>query len=69
MIQDYKTVASAANDEFTEKRSRFIGYCTPVSCEQDAIDFINQIRSRHWVRRSTMFSTPLKRVQRTAEQR
>ena len=60
MIQDYKTVASAASDEFTEKRSRFIGYCTPVSCEQEAIDFINQIRSRHWDARHNVFAYSLR---------
>lgn len=48
MIKDYKTVKKSANDEFIEKRSRFIGYCTPVKNEQEAIDFINQKRSEHW---------------------
>lgn len=33
MAKDYKTVLSNAKDEFVEKRSRFIGYCKPVTCE------------------------------------
>lgn len=48
MNKDYKTVAHSANDEFVEKRSRFIGYVKPVKTEQEAIDFINQKRSEHW---------------------
>ena len=45
MAKDYKTVLSNAKDEFVEKRSRFIGYCKPVTCEQEAVDFINEKRS------------------------
>lgn len=42
MAKDYKTVLSNAKDEFVEKRSRFIGYCKPVTCEHEAVDFINE---------------------------
>lgn len=38
MAKDYKTVLSNAKDEFVEKRSRFVGYCKPVTCEQEAVD-------------------------------
>lgn len=48
MAKDYKTVLNEAQGEFTEKRSRFIGYCKPVRTEQEAIDFINEKRSQHW---------------------
>ena len=48
MIKDYKTVQNESNSEFTEKRSRFIGYCKPVTTEQEAVDFINSKRSEHW---------------------
>lgn len=48
MAKDYKTVQNEAHSEFTEKRSRFIGYCKPVTTEQEAIDFINSKRSEHW---------------------
>ena len=47
MENDYLTLKKEAEAEFTEKRSRFIGYCKPVATEQDAIDFINQIRQKH----------------------
>lgn len=48
MAKDYKTVSKQAKDEFVEKRSRFIGYCKPVTTEQEAIDFINEKRGEHW---------------------
>lgn len=48
MANDYKTVCKQAHAEFVEKRSRFIGYCKPVTTEQEAIDFINEKRSEHW---------------------
>lgn len=48
MSKDYKTVQNGAYSEFTEKRSRFIGYCKPVKTEQEAVDFINLKRSEHW---------------------
>ena len=48
MSGDYKTVSAQAQAEFTEKRSRFIGYCKPVTTEAEAVAFINEMRSRHW---------------------
>ena len=45
MSGDYKTVKKEAKDEFVERRSRFIGYVKPVSCEQEAIDWINRYAS------------------------
>lgn len=44
----YNTVYKEACDEFVEKRSRFIGYCKPVTDEKQAVDFINEKRSVHW---------------------
>lgn len=48
MNKDYKTVRKSSDDEFVEKRSRFIGYCSPVKTEREAVDFINAKRSEHW---------------------
>jgi uncharacterized YigZ family protein len=48
MAVDYKTVLQSAKDEFVEKRSRFIGYCKPVTTEKEAVDFINEKRAEHW---------------------
>ncbi len=47
-MAEYKTLRQAASDEFTERHSRFIGYARPVSTEEDAVSFINEIRQKHW---------------------
>lgn len=55
-MQEYKTPAAAGQDEFTEKRSRFIGYVRPVTSEQQALDFIAEIRSKHWDARHNVYA-------------
>ena len=47
-MTEYTTVKQYGEDEFTEKRSRFIGYCKPVSTQEEAVDFVNSIRAKHW---------------------
>ena len=44
----YRTIRAAASAEFVEKRSQFIGYISPVTTQQDAIAFIDSIKSKHW---------------------
>ena len=45
---EYRTVGKAANDEFVEKKSRFIGYIKPVTTQDEAVAFINEMKSKHW---------------------
>ncbi len=47
-MQSYQTIEKEAADEFIEQRSRFIGYVKPVVTEQQALDFINEKRQKHW---------------------
>lgn len=47
-MTEYKTVSQSAFAEFTERRSRFIGYVRPVVTEGDAISFLAEIRRQHW---------------------
>lgn len=47
-MSEYRTVQSEASDSFIERKSRFIGYARPVRNVQEATDFINEIRSKHW---------------------
>lgn len=47
MQQGYKTIRKRCEASFTEKKSEFIGYLCPVSTEQEAIDFVNEIRAMH----------------------
>lgn len=47
-MQEYKTVEKEASDFFIEKKSKFIGYAKPVKTQEDAIEFISKIKSKHW---------------------
>ena len=44
---EYKTIASRCEARFIEKKSEFIGYLAPVSTEEEAANFISEIRARH----------------------
>lgn len=46
-MQDYITTGGFATDEFIEKKSRFIGYSTPVSTESEANEFITTITKKN----------------------
>lgn len=56
MDTSYKTVKTENHDEFVEKHSRFIGYCKPVATEQEAVDFINMIKKKHWDARHNCYA-------------
>ena len=43
----YKTISSRCEAKFVEKKSEFIGYLAPVSTEEEAVSFINEIRGMH----------------------
>ena len=47
-MESYRTVKQETNAEFIEKRSKFIGYIKPVQTEEEAIAFIQSIKSKHW---------------------
>lgn len=47
-MDSYRTVLQEASDSFVEKKSRFIGYCKPVSAEEEALEFIKEIKTKHW---------------------
>lgn len=44
----YRTIRAAAQAEFVEKRSRFIGHALPVTTEEQALAFIAQKKSEYW---------------------
>jgi len=56
VCDSYITVGKSAISEFAEKKSKFIGYVKPVSTEDDALSFINEIKSRHWDARHNVFA-------------
>lgn len=46
-MQEYTTILDRAEDEFVERKSRFIGAIAPVETEEEALDFIAQIKHQH----------------------
>lgn len=44
---EYKTISSRCEARFIEKKSEFIGYLAPVTTEEEAVSFINEIRAMH----------------------
>ncbi len=47
MSNSYKTVYKRNKDEIFIKKSRFIGYAAPISNEDEALKFIEEIKSIH----------------------
>lgn len=43
----YKTINSYGEDETIINKSRFIGYAMPIETEEDALDFIENIKTKH----------------------
>lgn len=48
MLAEYKTILNTAEAEFEEKKSRFIANVRPVTCEEEALEFIEALRSKYW---------------------
>jgi len=46
-MQKYKLPLRAAEAEFIEKKSRFICNITPISSEDEALSFINKVRTKY----------------------
>lgn len=59
-MKEYKTVEKANSDEFIEKKSRFIGYVKPVKSPQEAADFVNSIKTKHWDASHNVYAYVLK---------
>lgn len=60
-LSEYRTVAAAAVDEFTEKRSRFIGAVCPVATEEEAQTFIRARKKEFWDARHNVYAYILDR--------
>lgn len=46
-MKAYKTLLKEASDEFIVNKSRFIGYATPVKTAEEALAFLERIRTKH----------------------
>lgn len=48
MRKEYKTIHGEAQAELIEKKSRFIATVKPVATQEEAVAFIDALRSRYW---------------------
>ena len=47
MLKTYRTVADFGQDEIIIEKSTFIGYAKPVTSEEEALAFIQEIKKKH----------------------
>ncbi|MBQ9922059.1 MAG: YigZ family protein [Clostridia bacterium] len=47
MVESYRTVSREAKDEFTEKKSVFIGHIKPIETEEQALEFIKALDKKY----------------------
>ncbi len=55
-LKPYKTVRSAGESAIVVEKSRFLGYCIPVSSETEALERLGEIRKRHWDAKHTCYA-------------
>ncbi len=46
-MKTYKTLHGFGSDEYIVEKSTFIGYAKPISSEEEAIEFVNEIKKKH----------------------
>ena len=56
MVDSYKILYKGGSGELVEKKSRFIADLCPVSSEEEALDFIEEIRKKYWDARHHCFA-------------
>ena len=59
-MDTYKTILYNSSYELTEKRSKFIANIKPVKSENEAANFINEIKSKHWDARHNVYAYLIK---------
>lgn len=48
MSEAYRTLLNSNQDEIIIDKSKFIGYAAPISSEEEALNFIKEIKAKHW---------------------
>lgn len=56
MVDSYKILYKGGSGELVEKKSRFIADLRPVSSEEEALEFIEEIRKKYWDARHHCFA-------------
>ncbi len=57
---DYKTIAKLSEATYTEKKSEFIAYLMPVTTNDEAVEFINEIKTMHRKARHNVYAYVLR---------
>ena len=60
MVDSYKILYKGGSGELVEKKSRFIADLCPVSSEEEALDFIEEIRKKYWDARHNCYAYIIK---------
>lgn len=55
-MSSYLTVKDRSSAEYVEKRSKFIAYTAPCETEAQAMEFLAEIRTKHWDARHNCFA-------------
>ena len=55
-MEDYTTLKEYASHTYEEKKSVFIGECAPVTSENEAISFINNIKKKYFDARHHVYA-------------
>lgn len=55
-LKPHKTVGKAGESEIVINKSRFLGYCHPVSSEEEAAALLTGIRKQHWDARHVCYA-------------
>ena len=53
---NYKSIHDYGQDEIIINKSRFIGYASPISCEEEALEFINMIKKENSTATHTVYA-------------
>lgn len=55
-MKGYRTVYQGAEGEYTDRKSRFIAHVQPAASEEEALQFIEEMRRRYWDARHNCFA-------------
>ena len=56
MVDSYKILYKGGSGELVEKKSRFIADLRPVASEEEALEYIEEIRKKYWDARHHCFA-------------
>lgn len=59
-VSSYTTIEGRATDEIVEKKSRFIGHIAHVETEEEALAFLEEIRTEHRMARHNVYAYVLR---------